>query len=157
MKTKNIFTVFLVVFVCLALIFMFMKNTGSGVGMTAEARAKEHQKQTGTLIFDSKSTGSTGYGDALIELTPRLRDKNSLVVNFRINTHSVSLRRYDLKEITTLEYGGKVIKPVKASRIGGHHSSGTIQFDTGGVVSSFTIRIKGLPKIEERVYEWNVS
>jgi hypothetical protein len=92
----------------------------------------------------------------VVELTPATVDKERLILKFNINTHSVGLSGYDLKQITTLEYKGKELKPVKASRVGGHHSSGTIEFETGEEIGSFIIRIKGIPRVEERVFEWNV-
>ena len=76
-------------------------------------------------------------------------------MKFNINSHSVSLNKFDLMEITTLEYDNKILHPVKASKIGGHHSSGTIAFDVEEYIGRFTIRIKGIPKVEDRLYEWN--
>jgi hypothetical protein len=99
-----------------------------------------------------------GSGDAVIELTPGPVYENLLAVNFSINTHSVSLSGFDLKEITVLEHEEHVFKPVKASRIGGHHSSGVIVFDVGDKVGNkdgFRIRLRGIPNVQERVYEWS--
>ncbi len=157
MKIEKIFTAFMVVFVGMALIYMFKKHRGGDAYLIAEVLAEENQTQTRTLSFYTKTTGSLGSGDALIELTPSVVDKNRLVVKFRLNTHSVRLSQYDLTQITTLEYEGKEIKPVKASRLGGHHSSGTIIFNPGENISSFTIRIKGIPRIEERFYKWKME
>lgn len=70
---------------------------------------------------------------------------------------SVRLSQFDLKDITTLEYEGKIRKPIKSGRIGGHHSSGAIVFDAEEDISSFTIRIKGIPRVNERIYEWNAG
>lgn len=122
----------------------------NGIGMKQEAWAFDSHS------FGTKLTGSTGSGDALVALTPKI-DSNRLVVKFHINTHSVRLSQFDLKNITTLEYKSKIRKPIKASRIGGHHSSGTIVFDAEEEISSFTIRIKGIPSVNERIYEWNAG
>jgi hypothetical protein len=157
MKLERYFTFFLAFFIGLAMVYLFMKNTDKDAGITTEALASEHQKQAAPLSFDTKTTGSLESGDALIELTPAMLGNNRLVVKFSINTHSVSLSSYDLTQLTTLEYGGNKLKPIKATRVGGHHSSGTIVFDTGGDIGSFSIRIKGIPKIEERLYEWNTG
>ncbi len=147
MKKAKIITIILAAVAGTAIAFAAVNN---GIGMKQEAWAFDSRS------FDTKLTGSTGSGDALVELTPKI-DSNKLVVKFNINTHSVRLSRFDLTNITTLEYEGKIRKPIKASRIGGHHSSGTIVFDTGEDISSFTIRIKGIPSVNERIYEWNAG
>jgi hypothetical protein len=156
MKLERIFVAFMAFFIGLAFVYLFAKNTDNGVNVTAEALANENLMQTRAVTFDSKSTGSMGSGDALVELTPATVGRERLILKFIINTHSVRLNGFDLKQITTLEYKGKELKPVKASRIGGHHSSGTIEFTTGEEIGSFIIRIKGIPRVEERVFEWNV-
>ncbi len=155
MKTEKIFIRFMAVFFVLAILYLFLKNSDSGVA--SDTLAMNDKAQISTLFFETKTTGSTGAGDALVELAPQASDKNTLVVKFRINTHSVDLSGFDLTQITTLEYEDKVVVPAKASRIGGHHSSGTIVFDNREAVSSFKIRIKGIPRINERVYEWDVG
>ncbi len=99
------------------------------------------------------SSGTTDSGDALIELTPTITE-GKLLVNFAINTHSVALDQFDLKEIATLEYNGKSAKPVSASSLSGHHSYGNMVFNVDDKLSSFTIRIKGISKDMERVFKW---
>ncbi|UCD35459.1 MAG: hypothetical protein JSU90_01105 [Nitrospiraceae bacterium] len=126
--------------------------TGGGTGSKNGALASD------TGDFETKFTGSMENGDALVGLTPVI-DRQKLVVKFSINTHSVGLNEHDLTESTVLEYGGKIVKPLKASRIGGHHSSGKIVFDFDGrdKIFGFTIKIKGIPSIPERIYEWSMS
>jgi hypothetical protein len=152
----KIVTFVMALFFGVALVFAISKIVGDGLDVTVQASASEYQKPTRTQSLESKATGSMGSGDALVELTPVI-DKNKLVVKFSINTHSVRLSGYDLTKITTLEYEGKIVKPLKASRIGGHHSSGKIVFDIGEDVRSFKIRIDGIPNVQERIYEWDVS
>jgi hypothetical protein len=106
--------------------------------------------------LSTKSTGSLEDGDVEIELTPFI-EGSRLTVRIGMDTHSVNLGDFDLAEITTLEYSGKTIKPVKAKKPRGHHSYGKIIFDVGEELSSFKIRIKGIPKKQERVYEWNIN
>lgn len=106
------------------------------------------------LELSTISTGSTGSGDVAIDLTPiEMRDGN-LIVNAALNTHSVDLSQFDLKRIATLEYNGKIMYPIEAPEIEGHHSSGRIIFKIDGELKYFKITIKGIPKIEERMYEW---
>jgi len=145
LKKAKIITILLAAFAMTAIAFTAANN---GIITKQAAWALDSHS------FDTKLTGSTGPGDALVELTPKI-DNYRLVVKFSINTHSVRLNQFELKDITTLEYENKVLKPIKASSIGGHHSSGTIVFDTGKDISSFTIRIKGIPVVNERIYQWN--
>lgn len=156
MKLERIFVAFMALFIGVALVYLFTKSDDAGIELTPAAQAGESVMRNSEATFGPKSTGSLGPGDALVELTPVSVDRGKVVLKFTINTHSVRLSGYDLRQITTLEYKGKELKPVKASRIGGHHSSGTIEFQTGEEIGTFTIKIKGIPRVEERVFEWNV-
>ncbi len=104
--------------------------------------------------FQSVLTGSTENGDVAIELTPEGMDNGRFIVKVAANTHSVDLNQFDLKEITTLEYGTKQVKPEDAPRLSGHHASGILTFDVNDDIDSFSIKINGIPGIEERVFEW---
>ncbi len=104
--------------------------------------------------FRTVSTGSTENGDVLIDLTPKEVINNKLIVNIGVNTHSIDLDQFDLVKITTLEFEGKTFNPVIAPKLSGHHSSGNLEFDVQDRISKFTIKIKGVPKVEERIFEW---
>lgn len=146
MRKAKIITIMLAAVAGAAIAFI----SNNGIELKQEAWAFDQPS------FETKLTGSTGSGDALIELTPKI-DSNKLVVKFNINTHSVRLSRFDLEDITTLEYDNKIVKPKSASRIGGHHSSGTIVFEARADLNSFIIRIKGIPGVNERIYTWNAG
>ena len=66
----------------------------------------------------------------------------------------MELSAYDLKEITFLEFEGKSLKPTESPQMQSHHNSGTLVFDVGKEMESFAIKIKGLPEIGERVFNW---
>ena len=100
------------------------------------------------------STGSTDEGDVAIDLTPSKVTNGRLSVEISVNTHSVDLSPYDLEKITILEYGGKTIYPESAPDLSGHHASGTIIFKVEDDLNEFRIRIRGIPKVEERLFEW---
>lgn len=148
-------TFVLALFFGVALVFGISKLAGKELNVTVQASGNDYQREAGTRSFEPKATGSMGSGDAVVELTPRLTGNNWLEVSFSINTHSVSLSNIDFMEIATLEHGGRVLRPVKAGRVGGHHSSGKIVFNIGEKISNFRVIIKGIPNIQERVYEWN--
>ena len=107
-----------------------------------------------TSKFETIETGSSGYNDVLIELTPKNTKGGKLVVKLSANTHSVELGEFDFMEVVSLKYDGNTIKPVYADNISGHHLSGEIVFEPGREISNFTIIIKGIPSVEERIYTW---
>lgn len=148
---------FIAIFISISIMYMFVKDINPGNGSTTEAQVSEDMRQPTSLSFTAKSTGSMDSDDAVIELMPDMSSENSLELKFSINTDSVKLSKFDLKEITTLEYDNKVLRPVKASTINGHHSSGTIVFNTKEDIESFIVKINGIPNIKETVYKWNMG
>lgn len=112
------------------------------------------KKNTNAALFESVSTGSLDNGDALVELAPKGMQNGKFAVELSINTHSVDLTQFDLMQITALEYGEKSVKPIAAPQLSGHHSSGELIFNVGEEIKSFKIIIKGIPAVEERVFEW---
>ena len=88
-----------------------------------------------------------------VDLTPKF-ENGRLYVNMEVNTHTVDLSQYDLKDIVALEFEGKSIKPVSAPKLSGHHNSVQLIFDVGKELSNFKIIVKDLPDIQERVFEW---
>jgi hypothetical protein len=150
MKTKNMILIGLLILVGSGLIFAAI---GFPKGNLTTKESKTATK-SGDTDYGPASTGSTSIGDVLVELTPLGVVNNRLEVAIAVNTHSVNLGKFDLKQITTLHYNDKSIKPVSTPRLGGHHSSGTLIFDVSEDVNSFTIKIKGIPKVEERIFKW---
>ena len=100
------------------------------------------------------AVGSMGAGDAVIELKPDIYENGKLVVRYFANTHSVSLGNYNLLESTILIIGEKTFKPVEADDLNGHHPKGRITFLVDEIPEVFSIVIKGIPAVEERIYEW---
>ena len=107
------------------------------------------------VVFKTIGSGSTDSGAVLIELTPEEMHDGVLNVRIAANTHSVDLTKFDLKRMAALEFSGKTLKPTEAPVLQGHHVSGTLRFDTGENIKIFTIKIRGIPNVEERVFEWN--
>ena len=105
--------------------------------------------------FQTIATGSTQTGDVLIELTLISMPDGKLQFEMAANTHSVDLSQYNMVELTTLEYDGKAIKPVSAPELSGHHTSGNIIFDAGSDLKDFKVIVKGIPNVDERVFEWS--
>ena len=101
------------------------------------------------------TTGGLGSGDMTMDVKPVKYKDGRLEVEYYANTHSVSLGRYDLMELSTLEVDGKVYKPVKADKMRGHHAGGKIVFEVTEKPERFRIVIREIPRVEERLYEWN--
>lgn len=104
--------------------------------------------------YQTKLTGSLQDGDVAIELTPIGMKNGRFEVQVTANTHSVDLSQFDLMEIAILTYENKSIKSLSSPKLSGHHSSGTMTFDTKQEISSFRIIIEGIPNMEKRVFEW---
>lgn len=141
---KSIFIFFLVVMLGL-IITGCSKNSSDLV---------ESSAQTVSNVIETKSTGSTGSGDVLIELTPHEVVNGNLEVDIATNTHFVDLAQFDLKEIAYLEFAGNKIKPTEAPVLTGHHSSGKLLFKVGNNLAEYTITIVGIPMVEQRSYTW---
>lgn len=147
-------------------------DRGAGSGTSSNAMDRDGDRQDMVSRSDSRmmdqskttvdigsmpeiTTGGLGSGDLTMDVKPvRYRD-GRLEVKYYANTHSVSLGRYDLMELSTLEVDGKVYKPVKADRMRGHHAGGKIIFEVTKKPERFRIVIRDLPRVEERLYEWN--
>jgi hypothetical protein len=100
------------------------------------------------------AVGSLGSGDAVIELEPDTYKDGKLVVKYFANTHSVSLGNYNLLESTSLRVGEETLKPAEADDLYGHHPKGRITFLLDELPEVFTIVIRGIPAVGERIYEW---
>ena len=105
--------------------------------------------------YETKSIGSTESGDVFIELTPLNIKDGKLNIKVDVNTHTVELAEFDLKQLTTLEYNSKFVKPVEVPNLKGHHSSGILVFDLKDNINIFKIKIRGIPIDQERTFEWN--
>lgn len=150
MDKEKIILVSLVVFVLVAFgsVLAFNLKAGSTDKPVSEKQVEPLQQ------YKSIITGTTGSGDVEIELQPHLVENGALKVDLSANTHSVDLSIYDLLEIATLEYGSNSVLPSKAPELGGHHVSGTLVFEVDEPLSAFTIRIKNIPKTQDRVFTW---
>jgi len=133
---------------------IFNVNDTGEISGVIEGKDAEASVSGGKTVFDTRSTGTMDPGDVVIDVKPVVTEDGKIRVNLSANTHSIELRQFDLSQITTLEYDGKVLRPVKADRIGGHHARGRIIFETNDNPKSFRIVIRGIPNVQERVYEW---
>jgi hypothetical protein len=101
------------------------------------------------------TTGGLGSGDMTMDIKPVKYKDGRLEVKYYANTHTVSLGRYVLMELSTLEVDGKIYKPVKADQMRGHHAGGRIIFEVPERPDRFRIVIRDIPQVKERSYDWN--
>ncbi|MBL7055989.1 DUF1573 domain-containing protein [Candidatus Woesearchaeota archaeon] len=141
----------LIVLIVAIVIYGATSIFGSGI-VGASVKSNE-EAYTG---FQTVSSGSTEQGDVSIDLTPHSLDNGKLSVDISVNTHSVDLSQFDLKRIVSLQAGGILVNPIEAPILEGHHSSGTLVFDTAEEIKEFKITITGIPAVEERTFEWKV-
>ena|SRR3990167_1725145 len=119
-------------------------------GCTKENNEFQEQK------FETKSTGSFEDGDVSIDITPTQIGEGKLEFSILVNTHSVNLEPYNLKEITTLEINGKKIKPDSVPILGSHHSGGLLIFKTNEeIIGEYSLVIEGIPKMDKIIFTWN--
>ncbi len=149
--------------------FARMDGSGSGGqgGMGSGPGAGTESGPSGGEMMDTRSdhldygsmpmitTGGLGSGDITMDITPVKYKNGRLEVKYSANTHSMSLGKYDLMELSTLEIDGKVYKPVKADRMRGHHAGGRIVFEVPEKPERFRIVIRDIPRVEERLFDWN--
>lgn len=155
MKNEDILLIVLLVIAIGGLLFAVLGFKVFGT-QSSKQNTKTDNSLTGSSSssLNSISTGTTGPGDVSVELTPHEASNGKLVFDVSVNTHSVDIGKFDLMKITTLEYDGKSIGPSSAPSLDGHHASGELVFDVEEDISSFTVKIKGIPKVNERVFEW---
>ena len=112
---------------------------------------EEHNQISG---FPPILTGTTEDGDVAIELKPLEVSKSLIKMEVSANTHSVDLSPFNLKEIITLASNGKEFNPVSAPQLSGHHAAGELIFEGDFNQEEFTIIIKEIPLVNERIFSW---
>lgn len=151
MKNENMLIIGIIVLVVAVFAVLVAVNLREGKVSANSAPTTETFE---ALKYKPITTGTTSSGDVSIELQPHEVENGILIVDLWADTHSVDLSEYDLLQITTLEFGASSISPTTAPALGGHHVSGTLEFEVDQPISSFSIKIKGIPKVQERVFNW---
>ena len=106
------------------------------------------------FAYEPKVSGTTSEGDVAIEIQPTFVRDGVITADMSVNTHSVDLSPFDLKESITLEYNGKKAKPTNVPTLSGHHSGGQLIFNIGETPKKFSITLKGVPLTQLRRFEW---
>ena len=113
----------------------------------------------------SNGLTQTNAGGAVEIQVKWLADKkDSLVFDVSMNTHSVDLDKYDLKQLTALhDSQGNEYQPLSwSSAAGGHHRSGKLIFavpsslNEGGTKFLHMV-IRNVAGVKERSLEWDLG
>lgn len=109
--------------------------------------------------YPSFVSGTMEPGNIRLELSPEGFENGVFKVRYFANAHDLVLDRYDLSQMTTLEYDNQRLKPSHYDKMEGHHDSGLIFFGIGKLHEppspfNFSITVRGLPKQETRVFSW---
>ena len=153
------FSVILVLMVAILLVGCSRSSVSEGKEKVYAVPSSVTSSRNPTNGMVQSNTG----GSVTIDVEWHGGETNSLVFYVSMNTHSVDLDRYDLKEITILrddegkEYGSTFWD----SAPGGHHRSGTLAFSLPDSVSQEKTKyvemiIRDVAGIEERVLKWEL-
>jgi hypothetical protein len=110
------------------------------------------------------ATQSSDGGNVTIDVEWLGLDGDRLSFAVAMNTHSVDLDNYDLGELAVLrdDHGNEYRPESWDSAPGGHHRSGTLEFDApdsveSGEAAQLEMVIRGIAGIGERVLTWHLN
>ncbi len=114
----------------------------------------------GSPLFASQDTtsaaaNSLAQGEVTVDVTSLSQENGQAAFSIALNTHSVDLSQFNLEELITLEYAGKILKPVSAPAVSGHHASGTVLFEMKEKRNNFLVRVRGIPPEPDRKFQFS--
>ena len=145
------------IFIFLFVLFLMVGCTNKNENIVNDALIKNYRTTNLFPNYETIFSGDVSGDSVLVGLTPLQITDTTLTLQIGLNTHSVVLSQFDLKEIVVLEYEGKIVKPVEVPSLSGHHSSGNLVFNTEKNIKEFKVTIFGIPTIETRVFEWSLT
>ncbi|MBI2672579.1 hypothetical protein HYX16_06615 [Candidatus Woesearchaeota archaeon] len=89
-----------------------------------------------------------------VKIEPEKFADNNFYFKINLDTHSADLSKLNLRELIILEYEGKIVKPADTPKLQGHHNSGDLVFNLDKKPEKFTIKIKDIPDLPLRIFEW---
>jgi len=108
----------------------------------------------------SMSTASNSSGGVTVKVTHRApQPPNEIRFEVVLDTHSVNLDDYDLKNLALLrDAKGKTYEPLKIENKGsGHHREAVIFFPEPSAKGSIEVVIKDIANVKERVFRFSVG
>lgn len=119
-------------------------------------------KSSAPTATTSGQVRSNGEGAVTVDIEWLGVQNGSAVFNVSMDTHSVNLDQYDLKEMTVLrDSSGKTYRPTSwDSQAGGHHRAGTLTFATDSVTGKtgyFELIVRDIASVKERAFRWELK
>ncbi len=139
---------------------------GCSRGFTSEGKEAVPAAPSPVSSFPNPTNGmvqSHEGGSVTINVEWQGAEDHSLVFYVALNTHSVDLDNYDLRELAVLrDNGGEEYSPTSwESASGGHHRQGVLHFPlpdslVQGEAEYLEIMIRDVAGIEARVMKWEL-
>ncbi len=124
---------------------------------SSSAAGSDSKSSAQTSAFESKSNSG---GSVTVDVKPiALEAGQPIAFDFAMNTHSVDLSDDMTKIVILRDDAGKEYQPTawEGPGEGGHHRSGTLKFAPLTSKPKFVeLVIKGLAKVPERVFRWDL-
>jgi hypothetical protein len=102
----------------------------------------------------SKQPDRGNQGDVEFTLTPRDVSEGRFRVDVVVSTHGGNLADLDLMQAAELRVDGRVLHPLTAPALRGHHSRGRLEFGLDRIPEAFEIVIGKLPAGEPLTFRW---
>lgn len=112
-----------------------------GGGLFASFQLKGSKNNDYSDLFNFNSIANEGA--VTLTLEPESYSNGKFNVRISVNTHSVELSQFNLKEIISLEYDGRSFKPISAPELSGHHSSGILIFEVDKKPTKYSFKVEG--------------
>jgi hypothetical protein len=123
---------------------------GMGIWVTQGRFARTSTPATISAAAAQTSEG----GSVTVVVTPQTTD-DSVAFTVALDTHSVDLDGYDLREIALLRVDGRELRPTAwDAPKGGHHRQGTLVFPASPPGGSMELVIRDVAGIAERSFRW---
>jgi hypothetical protein len=102
----------------------------------------------------SKNPERANEGEVQFSLTPRDVKDGRFRVDLVVTTHTIELAVLDLRKAVELRVEGRVLRPVEAPALRGHHARGRLEFELDRVPEAFDIVIDGAPGMGTFAFRW---
>lgn len=162
--TRLVKTSIVVVSVIMAVIIVMGCSSGFVSLEETEASLPSGSPESNSLMLTNGLVQSNTGGRVTIDVEWMGAENGLLTFAVAMNTHSVDLDAYDLKELTVLrDDAGREYQPTSwQSASGGHHRQGTLIFSIPdsliqGETKYLELFIRDVAMVDERVLKWELD
>ncbi|WP_404328128.1 hypothetical protein [Mesobacillus maritimus] len=168
-KIYLILSLIIVVVAVIALGSYFVNKTDSSEKVGTEKSVTEEVKvssdeQDGSDVERTQNllTKTDSQGAVIVQVTllPEESNRNQLIFEIAMNTHSVDLSQYDLARLAEISFGEKGQNPNFKWEIlnnDSHHIMGTLtwQEELEEIPENLTLILKDIDQITSRIFSWD--